>query len=259
MSFSASERKALEEIYRLFRELEQSSRDADFSPATLSDLKRKIKELRSSSHADLQRLSHTEEHLSATMTLRHFVAFLLPFERALQKDLKDPDFVVIENDKKEKITSPLPLIFVLDNIRSAFNVGSCLRTAECLHIEKIYLTGYTPSPEQGKVEKTAMGTHEHVPWESAPRTSELLPKLKSQGYRLIALETAEKARDLYEEFPLSPTVFVVGNERFGLDAETLKLCDEIRRIPLRGQKNSLNVGVSLAVAGFEWARQRGTP
>ncbi|HWU44716.1 MAG TPA: TrmH family RNA methyltransferase, partial [Bdellovibrio sp.] len=67
--------------------------------------------------------------------------------------------------------------------------------------------------------------------------------------------TAASAVDLFSDFPTEPTAFILGNERFGLDPEILKLIDEVRIIPLRGRKNSLNVGVTAAIAGFEWMRQ----
>ena len=217
---SAADKKSLEEIFRLFRELETSSRDAAFDPASLSLLKEKIAALSLSSDNSVQRLALTENHLTPSMTLKHFVTFMVPFERLLQRQLQDDDFLVLEKDKDHKPTTALPLLFILDNIRSAFNVGSCLRTAECLHIEKIYLCGYTPLPEQSKVAKTAMGTENFIPWEFAPKTLDLLLELKKKNYHLVALETARNAVDLYADFPQGPTAFVVGNERFGLDVET---------------------------------------
>ncbi|WP_374032774.1 RNA methyltransferase [Bdellovibrio bacteriovorus] len=195
-----------------------------------------------------------EKHLTPGMTLKHFVSYAVPFERLLHKNLQDDEFLVVENDR-EQAESKLPLVFVLDNIRSAFNVGSIFRTAECLGAEKIYLCGYTPLPTQWKVEKTAMGTQEYLSWEEAPKLLECLEELKDEGYRIVALETAASASDLFEKFESEPTAFVLGNERFGLDPEVLKIIDEVRIIPLRGRKNSLNVGVTAAVAGFEWMRQ----
>ncbi|MNL17976.1 tRNA (guanosine(18)-2'-O)-methyltransferase [compost metagenome] len=149
----------------------------------------------------------------------------------------------------------LPLVFVLDNIRSAFNVGSIFRTAECVGAERVILCGYTPTPAQAQVEKTAMGTQDYIDWEEGGKLFECLESLKENGYRIVALETTATAQDLYEPFEREPTAFILGNERFGLDPEILKVIDETRIIPLRGRKNSLNVGVTAAVAGFEWMRQ----
>lgn len=255
MSLSAQDKKSLEEIHQLFLKLEKSSGDFSFSAPELQSLKDKIRTLQHSDNQDVSRLASLERHLTATMTLKHFVSFAIPFERLLHKNLQDDEFLVIENDRAEVAQEKLPLVFVLDNIRSAFNVGSIFRTAECLGASKVYLCGYTPLPTQWKVEKTAMGTHEYLEWEEAPKLLECLEELKDEGYRIVALETAATATDLFTDFDQAPTAFVLGNERFGLDPEILKVIDEVRIIPLRGRKNSLNVGVTAAVAGFEWMRQ----
>lgn len=255
MTLNSQDKKSLEEIHKLFLELEKSSGDFSFEPSALKILKSKISQLASSENFDVSRLADIEKHLTAGMTLKHFVSFAIPFERLLHKIVQDDDFLIIENDKPESKLENLPLVFVLDNIRSAFNVGSIFRTAECLGVEKVYLCGYTPTPEQWKVEKTAMGTQENVTWEEGGKLLERLEELKDEGYRIIALETAASATDLYDTFEPEPTVFVFGNERFGLDPEILKVIDEVRIVPLRGMKNSLNVGVTAAVAGFEWMRQ----
>lgn len=253
------DKKSLEDIHRLFLDLEKSTAsnavDFSFDMSKLSVLKKSIAALATSEDGDVSRLASIEKHLIPTMTMKHFVAFAIPFERLLHKILQDDDFLIVENDKDVGPVEKLPLIFVLDNIRSAFNVGSIFRTAECLGAEKVLLCGYTPLPTQGKVEKTAMGTQEYMDWAEGGKLFECLESLKEEGYRLIALETAASAEDLYEDFSDEPTAFILGNERFGLDLEILKLIDEVRIVPLRGRKNSLNVGVTAAVAGFEWMRQ----
>lgn len=259
MALSLQDKKSLEEIHRLFLKLEKSADqntvDFSFMAAELKALKDEIKELATSPNLDVARLADLEKHLVASMTLKHFISFAIPFERLLHKNLQDDDFLIVENDKTATPAEPLPLVFVLDNIRSAFNVGSIFRTAECLGAQKVYLCGYTPNPTQWKVEKTAMGTQEYVPWEESPRLQDCLTRLKTLGFRIVALETAAHAVDLYEAFDPTATAFVLGNERFGLDPEVLKVIDEVRIVPLRGRKNSLNVGVTAAIAGFEWMRQ----
>lgn len=258
MVLSAQDKKSLEEIHKLFLEIEKSwvpeAGVAGESPK-ISSLKIKILELKNSENPDVSRLADIQKHLTPEMTLKHFVSFGIPIERLLHKNLQDDDFLIVENDKEAAPEERLPLVFVLDNIRSAFNVGSIFRTAECLGAEKIYLCGYTPNPTQWKVEKTAMGTQEYLSWEESPRLLECLEELKDEGYRIVALETAASAVDLYEPFEIEATAFVLGNERFGLDPEILKVIDEVRIVPLRGRKNSLNVGVTAAIAGFEWMRQ----
>ncbi|MGE5087099.1 MAG: TrmH family RNA methyltransferase, partial [Bacillota bacterium] len=167
MSLSAQDKKSLEEIHKLFLELEKSSGDFSFDPQKLQQLKLKIQTLGLSENPDVVRLSSSTNHLHEKMTLKHFVSFAVPFERLLHKNLQDDDFLILVDDKTTTEQEPLPLVFVLDNIRSAFNVGSIFRTAECLGAEKVYLCGYTPLPTQWKVEKTAMGTQEYLAWEEA--------------------------------------------------------------------------------------------
>lgn len=259
MTLSTQDKKKLEAIHKLFLEMEKSTASGALGFSSqetqLQKLKQMIGDLSASENPDVSRLADLEQHLTLEMTLKHFCNFAIPFERLLRKSIQDDDFLILENDKDENPQPPLPLVFVLDNIRSAFNVGSIFRTAECLGAQKVYLSGYTPTPEQWKVEKTAMGTQQYLSWEESPRLADCLKALKAEGYRIVALETATSAQDLFEPFEPLPTAFILGNERFGLDPEILKTVDEVRIIPLRGRKNSLNVGVTAAVAGFEWMRQ----
>lgn len=251
---SPQDKKSLEEIHKTFLFLEKSP---GFPPGevVLNNLKNQISTLAQSTNPEVQRLADIARHLTSSMTLKHFSSFAVPFERLLNKSLQDNDFLVIENDRETDLAEKRPLVFVLENIRSAFNVGSIFRTAECLGAEKVYLCGYTPTPEQWKVEKTAMGTQDYVSWQEVGKLSDCLAQLKEDGYHIVALETAASAQELYADFPAGPTALVLGNERFGLDPEILKAIDDVRIIPLRGRKNSLNVGVTAAVAGFEWVRQ----
>lgn len=252
---SAADRKSLEAIHRLFLELEKSSQDGAFDSRQLTELQKLIASLIQSENLDIARLAGVEKHLTPQMTLKHFVAYLLPFERVLNKNLQDDDFLVLTDDRDLSPKETLPLVLVLDNIRSAFNVGSIFRTAECLGLESVYLCGYTPLPDQWKLAKTAMGTQHYQPWKAFLKTSDALAELKAQGYHLVALETSEIATDLYTDFPKVPTAFILGNERFGLDSDLLKQTDEIRIVPVRGRKNSLNVGVTAAISSAEWSRQ----
>ena len=254
-SLSPADKKSLEEIHRLFLRLEASSQDGAFDKASLTSLINLLGALKNSADSKVSRLAEIQKHLEPGMSLKHFSAFAVPFERLLKKNLQDDDFLIVENDRATPAAEKLPLVFVLDNIRSAFNVGSIFRTAECLGAEKIYLCGYTPLPDQLKVEKTAMGTQVLLPWQEVPKIQTCLDDLRAQGYHLVALETAATALDLYSDFLAGPTALILGNERFGLDAELVQAVHEVRQIPLRGQKNSLNVGVTAAVAGFEWMRQ----
>ena len=203
----------------------------------------------------VNRQAQLAHHLHAKMSLRHFLNFLIPLERLVDRSLTDPDFFVTTQDQKKQSNSTNPLTIVLDNLRSAFNVGAIFRTAETLNAQQILICGYTPDPESIAVQKTAMGTEKLVKWERFENVTKALQTLQSQQIKIVGLETTPQAISLFKK-PLPGTcAFVFGNERFGLDQETLLLCDEVRTIPLLGTKNSLNVASAMAIASFEWHRQ----
>ena len=196
-----------------------------------------------------------QKHFKEDLSLNHFVTLIVPFERLADRNLKDDDFLVTTQDQTKKTRTQFPLRVILHNLRSSFNVGSIFRTSECFGIEKIYLCGYTATPEDIKTLKTSMGTAEIVCWQKSPELNVLIQELKSEGYKIIALETAQKSLPLDDQGLSGPTCFILGNERFGVDYETLSLCDEVRQIPTYGTKNSLNVASSFAIAAYEYTKQ----
>jgi len=245
----------VEEIYRLFEGLEKDSQDALFDSQLLEHLILCISELEHSTDPILQKLSKYRHHLNATMTLRHFATITVPFERYLKKTIQDDDFLVSKTDRDHLVAPRVPLHFIIDNMRSAFNVGSIFRTADTLGAQKIWLTGYTPTPHQLQVEKAALGATLIMDWQTCS-FSEALENIKKNNYYVTALETSAKALDIAYPFKeKTPTAFVIGNERFGLEPDQLALCDEVRRIPVFGIKNSLNAATAAAIAGYEWRKQ----
>ncbi len=186
---------------------------------------------------------------------REFLALAVPIEQEFGKNLKDDEFIILKNDKhlKERVT--IPLYLILDDLRSAFNVGSIFRSAECFGVSQIYLCGYTPTPENKKVQKTAMGTDEYVKWSSNSSTEEVVTDLKKDGFTIYAVETTSNAKDLSKTDFKKQCALILGNEALGISEETLKLADEIVQIPLSGWKNSLNVGVCTAICCYEISRQ----
>jgi len=145
---------------------------------------------------------------------------------------------------------------MLIDIRSAHNVGAIFRSADCAGITRLYLAGYTPSPndEFGRlrvdVEKTALGATESVAWEMCDDALTTLRELKDAGVQIIALEATATSTD-YRRVPLGERiVFVVGNEVGGLSEEVLTMADVVVNIPLRGAKESLNVSSAFAVAAY---------
>ena len=248
-------KKIVEEIHQLFIGLEKDSRDGEFDQQLLEQLMMTIAKLEDSTDPLLKKLAQYKNHLKPTMTLRHFSTIAVPFERYLKKSIQDDDFMVSHTDRDHLVTAKVPLHFVIDNMRSAFNVGSLFRTADTLGVQKIWLTGYSPTPHQIQVERAALGATLVVDWETCPFAI-AIEKLKAADVRLIALETSAQAKDIsYPYEDSKPTAFLIGNERFGLDADQLKLCAEIRRIPTYGIKNSLNAATAAAIAGYEWRKQ----
>lgn len=250
-----SDKKKVEEIHRLFVGIEQDSSDGKYDQMFLQELITQIGELAHSTDPILQKLSKYKDSITPTMTLRHLSTIAVPFERYLKKAMADDEFLITNTDRDHLVTERVPLHFIVDNMRSAFNVGSIFRTADTLGAQKIWLTGYTPTPHQPQVERAALGAAFVVAWEQRS-FSECINHLIKENYQIIALETTSNATEISSDFNfVKPTAFLLGNERFGLDKDQLELATEIRKIPTFGIKNSLNVAVAAAIAGYEWRKQ----
>lgn len=143
-----------------------------------------------------------------------------------------------------------PLFIILDNLRSAFNVGSVFRLCDTMRVSGLYLCGYTAHPPHKKLEKTSLGTIEYVPWKHFDDATEAVQTLKKQGIPVWAVETTSHARRYDSvEYP-SPIGLVFGNEALGVSREVLELSDGFVEIPTYGFKNSLNVATAVAVVGY---------
>jgi len=152
--------------------------------------------------------------------------------------------------------SGIRLEALLDNVRSAWNVGSIFRTADGLGLSKLYLCGITPTPDNEAVRKTSLGAEESVAWEYSRNALELAKRLKVEGVKLIALEQDPRAAPI-TQLVISDSRFsilVLGNEVTGVDPDLLDMCDQIVQIPMRGQKRSFNVEVAFAIAAYSLAK-----
>lgn len=152
------------------------------------------------------------------------------------------------------------LVLIVNNVRSANNVGAILRSAEGFGAT-VYLTGYTPYPlkphdqrlphvatgAQRKITKTSLGAENTVRWFNEPDVSKIIKRLKSKGYTVAALEQTTDAQTLTEFRPPEQVALVVGNEISGLEPSILKLCDLALYIPMFGQKESFNVSAAAAI------------
>jgi tRNA G18 (ribose-2'-O)-methylase SpoU len=150
------------------------------------------------------------------------------------------------------IVDKLPVVVVLNSIRSSYNVGSIFRTSDGAMIEKLYLCGYTPHPPKKEVLKTALGSQESVDWEFNENPVEIVKELKSKGYTICALEQTSNNIS-YSEIKKSemPLCLIVGNEISGVNQELIDLCDISIEIPQYGIKQSLNVAVAYGISIFE--------
>uniref|UniRef100_UPI0040565A4E RNA methyltransferase n=1 Tax=Alistipes sp. TaxID=1872444 RepID=UPI0040565A4E len=151
----------------------------------------------------------------------------------------------------------LPVVVVLDNVRSAQNVGSFFRTADAFGIEHIALAGITSTPPNREIHKTALGAELSVAWSYYPTTLECVAKLREEGYKIIAIEQIEGATMLDEFRAASDTKYalVFGNEVEGVDQAIADIVDGAIEIPQVGTKHSLNVSVSAGVLMWEFFRQ----
>jgi len=153
-------------------------------------------------------------------------------------------------------SAKMPVVVVLDNIRSMHNVGSVFRTADAFLIQGIYLCGYTPQPPHRDIHKTALGATETVDWKYFQDIREALKKLKEEEYRIFAVEQVENSIPLQEmaQQHSGKTVVVFGNEVSGVGEEALKFCDGSVEIPQWGMKHSLNISIAAGVVLWELAR-----
>lgn len=146
---------------------------------------------------------------------------------------------------KEEFSSvkKLPIVVVLDNIRSHNNTGSVFRTADAFLIDEIYLCGITACPPHRDIHKTALGAEETVKWQYFDTTTEACLHLKEMGYRIYAVEQTEGSTMLQDFEFGEKMAFVMGNEVDGVSDEALEICDGAIELPQSGTKHSLNVSI----------------
>jgi len=205
----------------------------------------------------LRPLQNLKERVLSDLTQRQLLDLIVPLERFLELSIKDDQIIPVRTQDQERGAErkTLPIFLVLDHLRSGFNVGSLYRSADCLGVSHIYLVGYTPTPSDKQVQKTALGAETWIPSSQHNSVDEVFNDLRKRNIQILALETCEQAQTL-ESFQVSgPTALVVGNERFGLSQKTLELVDQCVYLPMQGLKNSMNVANLLSVVTYEVARQ----
>ena len=159
---------------------------------------------------------------------------------------------VSEFHEAEKI----PVVAVLENIRSAYNVGSVLRTADAFLLQAVYTTGYSPHPPHKQIDKTALGAHESVHCRHFADADAAIKELRENGFKIFAVEQAEQSWLLNElDIDANSKIAVVfGNEVTGVEQSTILQCDGCIEIPQLGMKHSLNIAVAAGVVLWELVR-----
>ncbi len=248
-SFTA--KQAVESIYRMTSQaIDEKSNPSKESTEALKVLLECLEELRKHENSEVKLF--TNQALKNPMdNLRDLESLLMLCERFKNKDLREDDFLIsFEDSKTPKAAHSLQrkeVHFVLDNIRSAFNVGSFFRTGESFGLTHIHLCGYTATPENSKAAKSALGTQNWIDWSYWESSLECIEFLKNDGFCLYALETVQGAVELAEVRPKEKSALIFGNERYGLSAPILKRADQLVKLSLSGKKNSLNVGVCAGI------------
>lgn len=144
-------------------------------------------------------------------------------------------------------------VVVLDNIRSALNVGAIFRTCDGAGAAKLYLGGITPYPPHNRIPKTALGAIDYVEWERNPSTTEIATKLKAEGYTLVAVEQTPDAQPFHKVDYPKKTALIFGHEITGVSPEVLELCDLTVEVPMFGRKNSLNIATTVGIISYHLA------
>ncbi len=142
---------------------------------------------------------------------------------------------------------------ILENIRSAHNVGAMFRTADGAGVDKIFLVGYTPTPidrfgrPQAEIVKTSLGAVDVIPWEQFGSSVEVVAQLQGEGFIVAAVELSESSIPLKEFSIPEKVAYLVGNEVVGVEADTMEICDVVVSLPMLGVKESLNVATTAGI------------
>src|SRR3989344_4022687 len=161
-----------------------------------------------------------------------------------------------DDEHDRKVERKIEISLLLHNIRSTHNTGSIFRTADAVGVSKIYLSGYTPAPIdrfgrlRKDIAKVSLGAEKVVVWESIKNVFDLIKKMKKDKVKMIGLEQDKRSVDYIEAKIAKRNLLIIGSEVGGIEKEILSLCDEIAEIPMRGEKESLNVSVATGIFLF---------
>ena len=167
----------------------------------------------------------------------------------------------IKNDELDRLSpeefkeaDKNPVVLVLDDVRSAMNVGSAFRTSDAFRVEEIFLCGITAQPPHREINKTALGAQDTVAWTHVESVSACIDELKKEGYQIVAVEQADESISLLD-FKIKTTdkyAFVFGNEVYGVNDKVVEHANTVLEIPQYGTKHSLNISVSVGVVLWDF-------
>lgn len=174
----------------------------------------------------------------------------------MNKKLKNEELNRVDVNTFKQLQK-LPVVVVLDNIRSLNNIGSVFRTSDAFRVQKIFLCGITACPPHKDIHKTALGATESVDWEYVETTASIVQRLKNEGYTIASIEQAERKTELQDVVVKNNPkwALVFGNEVFGVQQEIIDQSDVVIEIPQEGTKHSLNISVSAGVVLWEFYKQ----
>jgi len=157
-----------------------------------------------------------------------------------------------------KVAEKIPIIVVLENIRSAYNVGSLFRTADAFLLKSIYICGYTAFPPHKEIKKTALGAEETVEWKYFKLIKDAIEELRNENFKIYAVEQTENSLMLQSTNfqPAEKLAVIFGNEVTGVEQSTIELTDGCIEIPQLGMKHSLNIATAAGVVLWELVRTR---
>lgn len=149
------------------------------------------------------------------------------------------------------------IVVVLENVRSAYNVGSVFRTADAFLLQSIYICGYTAHPPHKEIKKTALGAEETMNWKYFKKINEAIEELRGEGYKVFAVEQSENSLQLQDvEFKNEKLAVIFGNEVTGIEQSTIEMTEGCIEIPQMGMKHSLNIATAAGVVLWELVRKR---
>ena len=186
------------------------------------------------------------QNISAIMAGQHLFSFILPQKVKTMRKLNMDELNRISKEDFET-AEKLPIIIVLDNVRSLSNVGAFFRTADAFRIKELLLCGITACPPHREIHKTALGADETVKWRYFETTEAACQALKAENYKVFAVEQVEGSLAL-QDFEFEPhTAYLLGNEVEGVSEEALSYCDGAIELPQEGTKHSINVSVCAGI------------